>query len=1809
MAYRSPVNQENFSKFAQQTQELKVGLVKIMPSFSTKKSWADTERSLQKLFLHFQHVETPYIYQKPMLFRRLALCLNQREEGIHQTVMDIYDRILANLQKNGEFQMNDLFFVTMGIFPYLQTHLYQQNKRVYRLIVTYFLPLREQLGPMVPALLSALLPGLIENNSEAEKTVYDIIYALFAALPKAFVYTSIWLVIFRSPTSRFGALKFLSHHLGQMQKQALDVFGDEFIPENQIVPSEMPQLKQVVSGNFPPVDPIPENPANPGPNPLDHHLEGVEAHSDRSEEPEEGQPPFQPTPLPQIRNDQSQQPPVNQVQTAGVSSDQRVHEVENIGQHPRSVQNYDLQEAHGFDYEDHTGGNQQAWPSDPPNPDTDPFFAGPNPLATVEETMREDRVDSANDAPISSADPELPAQDTLVPLGDFAVVPSEGTPPGATGEVEFAQEFRQVEETDFNEYETFRTYCRDTYQSWSEYITLNCKNEVFSHKSTVIEALVACLGDENGVIVMKALDFIILFLPLSSGILTEPETVTILQHCLQLLERGEYSVKRRIFKLVFPDYQEDQIDEVLNEESVELIVKGMTALFNKAFDTRDVRVFKILQTIFMEREVLIEPIITGLAKPILRLIALLADPQREQIGSKFFMTISTYYYIFAAAYVDGDASQLSEAELKVLAEFGQEHIDFVFEVEAPANRIPPELIIYHSKKLGLDLRTKTSGIFTRSSTTEVTKSTPLTFFAAMDDEEDELSFEGNNIAHLIRMKLFEGYLKLIDNRPFGSEGALANLIDLTHIWPDLHFNSKLVATAMSLLEKFKNSLEVESLGSISENAFELVLRVSVYLLKKLNENALINDWASHLERFLSKSTDNPVYVLASIRGITELISMKRSDIFRRLNEAAIKSAWRLMDDLRFHGPAFILINELAKYQLTVMLDILSQKMRDDEVIVRVEQLQRIIIFWKVAASQMEKHNVELDESLTCILLDNIEDPHPVLRQLAKSWLFDSSPFLDRILDPIIRKLIINCRLFVTVSGRAFHVTVFRTNEVMDSFKRLNIVVANNPSKFATFVLSTPPSKTVIDLLKSNEDDDNIRHENYSDILLAIGIRYLKASVLPFMGRRFRQDNLLVSTASCELLEVLIKLLQSHTPSFLTEALVEVLLKAYYQFVADDISTMQVNMINLLKVILFQTGFLERNKRNLSLFERIFREKRLLEHVIGSIRNNRNSHTLLKIVDFLDTTIEIFSTGFFPENKLKDVVSLVFESYFAYISAEEQPTASQSKFDSIVVLIDAVFKFVHKYFNLEEFEVPDKDRPKPWRFLSILSLGLYQNDKDRRPSPAFRLIEAYFLEYFDKIMIVLLKGWKITILPENEYQFVKLGPFGFDNIHFQAKQQLEEEVEEATPVGPKPEKVYPQLPVSLPEDNRTENGSEGEDSEEEEEEEEESLGSISIKIGNSQDDQLRLMTEKMYYKYPKEFVESLLKAWTGSYGPVTAANAFWPVTKQAKIIDMVSFFDFSISEFNKLILDSEVFKENKVRSRRNKGVTLGHAVGSFECAILALYYGYLKHKKHTFIEDNDSRKQQLRKTWNAVCEFLQEFSASTHPLVDVWVVNIYHLCARKFPTQEIIGEYSIKKLIHVHENDVLEKIVAFICEDEKTKLPFEKAGESEHYTFVFPLPALAVDLARANPKLYLAKLTAAFEEDFHLRYYTKIIALKCLKALTMELLKMTYENKSNNRIARRVRNIITRLFNYIESLLRNKLAINENLYVEIIEYLFIFLEDSRDFLMDAFQTPIEKFFDSDLFFECPSKSLILWAQIIYWQSAAGNRKILNKYLYK
>lgn len=86
---------------------------------------------------------------------------------------------------------------------------------------------------------------------------------------------------------------------------------------------------------------------------------------------------------------------------------------------------------------------------------------------------------------------------------------------------------------------------------------------------------------------------------------------------------------------------------------------------------------------------------------------------------------------------------------------------------------------------------------------------------------------------------------------------------------------------------------------------------------------------------------------------------------------------------------------------------------------------------------------------------------------------------------------------------------------------------------------------------------------------------------------------------------------------------------------------------------------------------------------------------------------------------------------------------------MIVLVDAIMKICVYYFGLDNYEIPNDIKNRSI-FLSILTLGIYPRSWGKQGEAPYPLIEAYFLEHFDKLVIVLAKGWKLTCHAEIDY---------------------------------------------------------------------------------------------------------------------------------------------------------------------------------------------------------------------------------------------------------------------------------------------------------------------------------------------------------------------------------------------------------------------------------------------------------------------------
>ena len=70
----------------------------------------------------------------------------------------------------------------------------------------------------------------------------------------------------------------------------------------------------------------------------------------------------------------------------------------------------------------------------------------------------------------------------------------------------------------------------------------------------------------------------------------------------------------------------------------------------------------------------------------------------------------------------------------------------------------------------------------------------------------------------------------------------------------------------------------------------------------------------------------------------------------------------------------------------------------------------------------------------------LEDKDPSLRLATRSWLQESSSDFSRILDPILKELMCNNKMFRSFTGQLFYEQEYNANYVKDNFTKLRNII-------------------------------------------------------------------------------------------------------------------------------------------------------------------------------------------------------------------------------------------------------------------------------------------------------------------------------------------------------------------------------------------------------------------------------------------------------------------------------------------------------------------------------------------------------------------------------------------------------------------------------------------------------------------------------------------------------------------------------------------------------------------------------------------------
>jgi len=265
----------------------------------------------------------------------------------------------------------------------------------------------------------------------------------------------------------------------------------------------------------------------------------------------------------------------------------------------------------------------------------------------------------------------------------------------------------------------------------------------------------------------------------------------------------------------------------------------------------------------------------------------------------------------------------------------------------------------------------------------------------------------------------------------------------------------------------------------------------------------------------------------------------------------------------------------------IFADTVSNSFHVPSITEKESAIRRFAAFWKLSNDMAKSDFIDSGVGLF-IMLDFLDNDNPLLRHTSKSWLLDSIPFLYRIIDPIYEVLMqVNVNrgalesdhhlhLYCTDSKQYFFTEVYDTKRVQEAFRKLKSILITANELFIKYILNIKLSPRIKQYQSFYQDNKvEIKDLTYLDLLVVLCLRYIQGFAIESLAPQFQIDNASVNASACEFMELLITHVEHKDRSAkLTHFVMEPLLVVLNHTIANADYVLQVQLLNLLKVILF-----------------------------------------------------------------------------------------------------------------------------------------------------------------------------------------------------------------------------------------------------------------------------------------------------------------------------------------------------------------------------------------------------------------------------------------------------------------------------------------------------------------------------------------------------------------------------------------------------------------------------------------------------------------
>ena len=305
--------------------------------------------------------------------------------------------------------------------------------------------------------------------------------------------------------------------------------------------------------------------------------------------------------------------------------------------------------------------------------------------------------------------------------------------------------------------------------------------------------------------------------------------------------------------------------------------------------------------------------------------------------------------------------------------------------------------------------------------------------------------------------------------------------------------------------------------------------------------------------------------------------LNQTHVSKNCLELSMSRLWGLIEDQSHQKPVADLLIKFFIADANIFQNTISNTFAINDIETNVISIKNFSQFWKLTSEFYPE--IIFFENGECIfkMLDFLEHEHPLVRHLSKSWLSDAKNQFRKIIDPLLKVLLDKeTKWYISYQKQLFFTREYDNRRIIEAFRKLKNIIINVPEISINFFLNEKISQSLLEMDDLSKELRNvtktIKLEFYLELLVTISLRFIQGKFIESVSEIFYRENFSVNAASCEFLEFLLSYVEPKNKVMeIAQSIVEPVLEIMMESLKTEDEVMQVQLINLLKVIIIETN--------------------------------------------------------------------------------------------------------------------------------------------------------------------------------------------------------------------------------------------------------------------------------------------------------------------------------------------------------------------------------------------------------------------------------------------------------------------------------------------------------------------------------------------------------------------------------------------------------------------------------------------------------------